>query len=229
MPRRPGHLSRIHNAVKEIEPWGILIAVVALLLSLASFWIDYSDRVEERSVRAWQLLTTRAPGNSGKIAALQYLNREDGLLCFDALQGRLGWLHGHNISCLISLKAPTPLTGIDLSPPDPEDNGTPGNPLDDPAGAYLRYVELRGADLRSAVLHRADLAGADLTDANLSRADLREAQLDGANLTGANLTGANLIGAIDLAQEQLKEACGEPSTKLPEGLTVTNCPPGAGW
>jgi hypothetical protein len=102
-PGRVRLRSRMHRTVQEIEPWGILIAVVALVLSLASIWIDYADRVEERTVRAWQLLTTRAPGNSGKIAALQYLNREDGLLCADALRGRLRWLRGDDtISCLIS-------------------------------------------------------------------------------------------------------------------------------
>ena len=72
---RPGLFRRIHRRVKEIEPWGILLAAVGLFMALITFWIDYSDRVEERTVRAWQLHTTRAPGNSGKREALEYLNR----------------------------------------------------------------------------------------------------------------------------------------------------------
>lgn len=122
----------MHRAVKEIQPWGILVAVVALV-SLAAFWIDYSDRVEERTVRAWQLLTTRAPGNSGKIAALEYLNQEDGLFC-----GEQG--------CLLTLKPRTPLVGLDLSS-SPE------------AGArvFLQGVRLPNANLPDTKLRRANL------------------------------------------------------------------------
>jgi uncharacterized protein YjbI with pentapeptide repeats len=191
-PRRPGLFLRAHRAVKEIEPWGILLAVVVLVLSLVAFWIDYRDRVEERTVRAWQLLTTRAPGNSGKTAALEYLNREDGLFC-DA------------DGCLLTLKSRTPLFGIDLSRSD-----EPGIP-----GAYLPGVRLPGADLRFANLgsawlsnsdlRGADLRGADLSDSDLSGADLRGANLRGLNLSGALMRGANLSGA-DLSGANLRFA-----------------------
>jgi uncharacterized protein YjbI with pentapeptide repeats len=189
--RLPGH---VHRFVKEIEPWGILLAVLGLFLALSTFWIDYRDRVEERTVRAWQLLTTRAPGNSGKREALAYLNGEDGLLCFEVLRGRLSWLHGdEEVSCLIFLKGRTPLTGIDLSPPD---NGTPDDPSDDPPGAYLKGAKLAGAVLGSADLAGADLEDADLAGANLEYADLVGAYLGGADLGGANLGVANLAGAV---------------------------------
>jgi hypothetical protein len=204
-PERPKLILRIHRAVKEIEPWGILVAVVALVLSLITTWSDYSDRVEERTVRAWQLLTTQAPGNSGKIAALEYLNREDGFLCADLWGG-----------CLISIKGPVPLAGIDLSPPNPEDNGTPGDPTDDPPGGYLVEIDLRDANLGQANLRRVNLNGAklnnaeldggvnltdailydvNLTDAKLNNVNLTDAKLSGANLTRANLWEANLTRA----------------------------------
>ena len=121
-----------HPAVKAAEPWGILLAVIALGLSLVAFWIDYSDRVEKRTVRAWQLLTTKAPGNSGKIAALEYLDKEDGLLCGDD-------------GCLLTLKYREPLVGINLSNPEPE-QGT---------GAFLFR-----ARLPNAILWHANLRGA---------------------------------------------------------------------
>jgi uncharacterized protein YjbI with pentapeptide repeats len=188
---RPHRLWRVHRVVKEIEPWGILLAIVGLFLALITFWIDYRGRVEERTVRAWQLLTTRASGNSGKGEALAYLNREDGLLCFEVLRGRLAWLHGDDeVSCLIFLKGRTPLTGIDLSPPD---KGTPDDPLDDPPGAYLQ-----GADLTGAYLENANLTGAYLENANITDASLRGANpvdLSGADMSRANLTRANLIRA----------------------------------
>ncbi|MGF1563248.1 MAG: pentapeptide repeat-containing protein [Geminicoccaceae bacterium] len=253
----------IHPAVKALEPWGILLAVVAFSIDYEDRRQDRIDRREERidrqaervareegrRVNAWQLLTTPASGNSGKIHALDYLNDQD-----------------------------VPLVGIDLSPPEP-DNGTPDNPDDDPQGAYLRDVKLPGAVLRSAKLSRADLSGADLrfaslSGANLHRAnlwgaDLSDANLSGANLSGANLLGANLLGATlysadltgaglldsdlsdadlsgaklsgaklsgailglsfvdmdarNLTQAQLDEACGDEKTELPEGLTIPMC------
>ena len=45
--------------IKAIEPVAILIAIFA-------FAIEMSDRREERTARAWQLVTTKANGNSGK-------------------------------------------------------------------------------------------------------------------------------------------------------------------
>ena len=55
---------RIHRGVAAAQPWGILVAAAALVLSVLQFWIDYEDRVAERTVRAWQLVTTPARGCS---------------------------------------------------------------------------------------------------------------------------------------------------------------------
>ena len=65
-------LCRANGAVKIVEPWGILFAASALILSIVQFWWEYGDRVEERQVRAWQLITTIAPGKSEKKEAPQY-------------------------------------------------------------------------------------------------------------------------------------------------------------
>jgi hypothetical protein len=113
---------------------------------------------------------------------------------------------------------------------------------------WRRYMtvdpDLRGADLSGANLRFADLSDAKMSHANLSGANLREARLIGtdlglANLTGADLTGANLSDADlpganlsgadlsyakNLTQAQLDGACGDATTKLPEGLTIKRCP-----
>ena len=223
------------------------------MLALIAFALDYTDRMEERTVRAWQLLTTQAPGNSGKGPALEYLNGEDGLFCWH------GW-------CLVTMKPQTPLGGIDLSPPD----RTPGDPDGDPQGAYLAGVslsdahlqranlsgaDLKGADLSGArlrktnlsgaILEEADLSDASLWDANLSGANLKWANLSGAelfdaNLSGAELYGANLSGAslrgANLSGAELRwanlrgltsldQACGDERTALPAGVTITACAP----
>lgn len=232
-----------HRTVKAIEPWGILFAVVGLFLSLLAFGLDFQDKVEGRTVRAWQLLTAEAPGNSGKTEALEHLSKRDGLWC-------------DQDGCLITLKEASPLAGIDLS----SDDGQAGAYL---RGANLQGAYLQGANLQSAELHRADLEGAILSDADLrkasffladlSRADLRRADLEGAYLGGANLgqadlwlanlrdalfrevdlTGANLrqadLSAADLnvakglTQDQLDRACGDEATQLPTGLTMPLC------
>ncbi len=113
----------------------------------------------------------------------------------------------------------------------------------DVPGVNLSGSRLRQADLSLATLNKADLSKAnlsianlfgarltsvDLTNANLERAILVGAYLGSANLKGATLTGANLSGAeletaLGLTQIQLNAACGDASTKLPNGLTIPSC------
>lgn len=166
-----------------MEPWGVLVAVGALLLSIGGFWFDYSGRIEERTVGAWQLLTTSAPGNSGKIAALEYLNSDVGLVCGDWLPRSFDRPYARK-RCLIHLKARTPLVGIDLTPPQ---KGTSNHRDGGPPGAFLV-----GVNLTDVVLAQSNLSGAELSSAVLTRANLHSSKLIGTSLTGANLTGANL-------------------------------------
>lgn len=84
----------VDSFVRWVEPYSILAAVLGLFVSFLAFRSDLEDRMEERSVEAWQLLTTKASGNSGKREALEYLN-----------------------------KTRTPLVGIDLSAPEKKQFG----------------------------------------------------------------------------------------------------------
>lgn len=73
--------ARLHQAADGFENWhiGRIVTVVSqfgIILAVIAFAIELSDRTEERTVRAWQLVTTQACGNSGKIAALEYLNED---------------------------------------------------------------------------------------------------------------------------------------------------------
>ncbi len=188
-------LSALHTVVTRIEPWGILLAIVV-------FSYDLLERVDERKVRAWQLVTTTANGNSGKIEALEYLNGTDGFLCFQA-------------GCLFTWKQPIPLVGIDLSV---------GN---DKNGAYLVEVNLASAKIANADFTRAEMTGAvftdaymagtilisaELTNANLEGAVLREAKLQHSNLVNVDLTNADLTRA-DLAGADLKGVIGWDTVK----------------
>ncbi|MEM1106357.1 MAG: pentapeptide repeat-containing protein [Pseudomonadota bacterium] len=106
------------------------------------------------------------------------------------------------------------------------------------ANARLRQANLSlstmdGASLRNANLSLANMFGARFTGADFERADLERATLVGAyfgganfaeaRLTGAVLSGADLETALGLTQAQISAACGDESTRLPEGLTLPSC------
>lgn len=195
------------------------MAAVGLILAAISFLIDFEDRIQSRTVSAWQLLAINEPGNSGKTAALEYLNRQVGYFCGE-------------FECLITLKKREPLSGIDLSVP----NGQ---------GTYLRRVELSHALLYRADLSRAHLIygnftranlieaklnGANLKGTNLYRANFKEADLSGsdmlrAKLDEADFTGANLNDVEGLSNEMLAQACGDEVTNesLRNNLTIPIC------
>lgn len=150
------HLTRIFQALSSF----------LLIATLIVFYSEYQDRKEARKVAAWQLLTTKAPGNSGKIQALEYLNS-------------IG----------------EPLTGIDLSVDSDKDEAgvyLQGVQL---KGANLKNAKLKRVDLSKADLTEAGLERAILSQANLSHADLRGANLSQANLSHTDLSGANLFKA----------------------------------
>ncbi len=117
----------------------------------------------------------------------------------------------------------------------------------------LSYQELPGIDLSSARLRQADLslstfdkgrfAGANMSivngfglraeDADFSKVNFTDATLVGgwfggsdfsaATFDNANLSGSDFETAKGLTQTQLNTACGDASTKLPEGLKLPAC------
>jgi len=206
-------------AGQHIEDWGAsrfikAIEPLAILIALLAFTIEMSDRREERTARAWQLVTTKAPGNSGKIEALEYLSSQDP-------EWLLGWWP--------YAKKRTPLIQIDLAPPDIsiEPEVDPKDPKERTcrsviflAGVQLPNADLTEARLPCAYLFRAKLYRANLREANLRGANLREANLRGANLRGAifvdaDLGGANLSETQFLTQAQLNTACISKGFKAP--------------
>jgi uncharacterized protein YjbI with pentapeptide repeats/uncharacterized integral membrane protein len=85
----------------------------------------------------------------------------------------------------------------------------------------IYFANLSAASLTEADLNHANLMGANLSQAILDEADLSEANLIGANLLGAQLddvklTGAILNGAKNLKSEQIINAVGDRTTRLPD-------------
>ena len=66
--------------------------------------------------------------------------------------------------------------------------------------------------------HRPRLTSARLTGGVFSRADFRDASLRRTDIRGADLSGAR-----NLTQDQVREACGDGSTRLPGRLTAQAC------
>ncbi len=79
-------------------------------------------------------------------------------------------------------------------------------------GSYLANTSLKGTDASGSFWNWANLRGADLSCSNWHRTDLSNATFSGAKLFGADLTDAKVT------KEQLKDADGDISTKLPAGI-----------
>jgi len=208
----------MHPAVKATEPWGILLAVAGLAVSIYSFQIDYADRTSERKLRAWEIITSNGPVNGGKREALVFLisngrdlsaaKLSDANLAVKDLSGfdlRNVDLSGANLSQANLSRAN--LNGANLS--EARLNGA------NLTSANLRGANLNGANLNeawldeailiSANLNGADLSEARLNDANLGASDLSEARLLAADLSGADIRVTRLVGA-NLSGANLREA-----------------------
>ena len=146
---------------RVLEGVGIIAAIVGLVL-------QYQSLQEQKILGAWQLITTKASGNSGKIQALEFLNSKGVPLVGVDLSN--AYLVGVNLKGAILQLAN--FTKVDLSDADF-------------IGANLRGVNFTGANLWGV-----DFIGADLLDANFKGAFLIGADFTGANLSNANFTGA---------------------------------------
>jgi len=229
--RKPDWLDWLYNC----WPMRLLrvLGPVAILCGVFGYLQDLGDKRAARDAEAWQVLTTKAPGNSGKIEALEYLNSDTSLKIPNPRRWGIplgpkedvypdGFRSLPNLWVLIPDYGPwktrTRLDGIDLSAAKAAD-GTWKQ------GAYLVYVNLAHARLDGAVLSRANMlaanlsgtvfASADLSGANLSWATFNDTQFATANLSGAafwfaklsdtSFYKANLSGA-DFRGADLREA-----------------------
>lgn len=86
-------------------------------------------------------------------------------------------------------------------------------------GAFLQRSTFTGT-----ILTKSEFKGATLDNARF----LDGTDVDGATFEGARLIGTDLSGAKNLTLDQLKDACGDSSTRLPEYLkevSLKACPP----
>ncbi len=181
---------------------GILLAVFALSYDIYNRRIDLhiaeEDRRQARIVSAWQLLTTKAPGNSGKAEALEYLNKLNVPLIGIDLSTESGtgvyvgslklpgaYLYGTNFSAAF-------MQGADLHRSDLTEVIFRDADLMD---ADLSMAQMQNANFENAMMWRTDLNGAIIINTDLSSAKLQLANMSGVNLFSSNLDNANLSGA----------------------------------
>ncbi len=203
----------------------------AVVLGVLTFMLDLEDVKDDRDARAWRLLAIEMSGNSGKIEALEYLNKHNPLsipnprrfgvpLGPEAREADQDppeqWVVIQNYG---PWKSRTILEGVDLARPKKSgvEEGAILKHADDRWAAPGTY--LIGVDLTDANLYFANFSGAVLERANFNRAYMPEANLKGSYLAYATLWRANLsraelsgswsrqadFGSADLISADLRE------------------------
>jgi uncharacterized protein YjbI with pentapeptide repeats len=153
---------------KVFQYFVAMAGLSSALVALIAYLDEIKSRVDDRIVDAWNIVTKESVGNSGKVSALEFLNREV------EKEGCIPIIN----RCVVPKKKRVSLRGINLSVP------THG------VGSFLVSVNLAKADLG-----RADLSNSELQKANLTETDLVGAILDHATLINTNLSKSKLVEA----------------------------------
>lgn len=209
------------TVVKKAFQWDYFFKILGRVELLAAifampvlFWVGWNElesMADQRRVNAWQLISMKSEGNSGKLTALEFLNQDHYCLplsdkCLLAkkplMKVNLKGVYLQRVNLQAAMLRNANLSQTDLSGADLSDADLIGADLSEAnlKGAILRNAKLYRADLRHAILLEAKLSDArlsraDLSDADLSGADLSNADLDGVKLNRVDLRGADLSGA----------------------------------
>lgn len=213
-PKPKGINGVLHKFADWIDDWHLVrifqaLGAFAILGAAVTYYLDQEDRTRERIVNSWQLVTTKAPGNSGKVPALEFLHQNGEPLTGIDLSAKT---HGG----FVHLRAPQ-LPQANLERANLSGANLDGANL---RGANLALANFSGSNMRHAILTETDFLHANLTGAKLESSDFRSAQLwfakmpqvelyladlTGANLQSVDLSWANLVLA-NLTSSDLKNA-----------------------
>jgi len=178
-----------------------VIALILVIPTAIVLLIDLSDRKDQRIATAWGLVTTTAPGNSGKREALEYLNSENqcsfciDIPFIDIFKEKIS-MRGVNLSADLH-GGPVFLVDMSLEGAEMKNSDFRGSYLDGSnfSGAYLEGANFSGAELTDTNFVCAYLSGADISNVDFSGADLRGAVMDGVDLSGSYIGRVDLRGA----------------------------------
>ena len=230
-------LKVVHKWISAIEPWGILIVVVSLVITIsevrrertaqqANLRVMALDRAQTARDQDEDWHTNRPETDSGQIVVLESMvSTGMSLDNMDLTEIYLRWARlsgaefgNSDLSCSL-------LADADLS--DSRLSGTAQRVLF--LRANLTGADFSGSDLSGSAFVGLGPSGSSLVDAKFRSAELTgtmfyNVMLDGAEFSGATLDGTwfwqlDLSGATGLEQEQLRGACIQ-EVILPEGLSA---------
>ena len=241
-PPPPEPEGRLKRFARWFEPYGILIAVLALVVAFATLWMEFDLRhrtlivmEEERDLRKKTLAALQDDKALREASLLSML-----LERIDVARAEKTPYAGHVPIFERLVHIGMDLRDIDATAVDfSVDDGMNLNDGD------LSFVDFSGSDLAKVQLVRAKLVKtrfrrADLNDASVEYADLTQANLRQTNLRRASLVGANLdrtilkqtnVSGVDfkdvkgLRQKRLDAACAdpeEPPVNLPKDSRTGN-------
>ena len=179
--------------IRGVVVFGELLGVVMIGFALYVYIEEHDDRGQEAVSRAWTILTTPAPGNSGKKEALEFLAKKTPYLqAIDLSCERMGggWnskayycarptyladtLFGHDVADFSRAN----FSGVDFSRSNFVGSGFIST---DFRGANFSYVRIEGG-----AFDNANFSGASFFKAKIARLSAFE----GANFSNADLTEA---------------------------------------
>jgi uncharacterized protein YjbI with pentapeptide repeats len=231
------------------------VSRAGIILIAIGFFLDHDDRQAATKFRAWQTISSVAPGNIGKAEAMEYLVAVGEVL--DRTEARNAYLAGarlKGVSLSYADLSAADLTGADLREATLieghlDKTVMPNARLDKAIldetravgvnliGASLTGASASGVDFSEASLDAADFTAADLSYANLSRVTLAGATLTDAILSMANMSGADFGGIAGVTAAQLKTVCivdGARPINMPahlelEDFSFADCGSNAVW
>lgn len=183
-------IKKVNHCLKSMEA---ILVIVALFFAYEAY-LDTKEQLKISKIElkanslnnAWAILAARVPGNSGKVAALELLAKEQqdlyGIDMSEVIGTERKDLAEEKNSLMEVVLNPSAiyLVGLNLS----VDNiGYP--------------AKLTAANFSGANLLEANFSGSDLTFANFERTDLEGASFRGAHISGANFKGIKYFGKID--------------------------------
>lgn len=229
-------LKKVHRTVTAIEPWGILIAIVAAIFAFLEFRTDRSLReatllvmVVERTEAARNAdaeNSTEFPqANAGQVRVLEEAvgagvslrNTDLGQLNLSEAMLEGADLRSALLHCSVLIDAN--LARANLRDANPQNTNF--------HGANLYRTDFTRASVGGSVFYRGTLVRADFSDAHLRDTEFSNVPLTGTDFTDARFGNTrfedvDLRNAKGLTQNQLDDACGE-SVQLRHGLSIQPC------
>lgn len=213
LARKAGNfISYIHCGVKILEPWGILLAVIGLLLNLYSLEKDRESRRNQTINNAISIVTNAAytQNSFGVEQALNVLKSEKFVLEGLTLNGLiLRDINLENLELRRSNFSKTDFTYSKFSMSKMTEVNLQGANLHrvDFTRSVLYLADLRRAQFLHSTMKWTMLASSKMGKTLVLFSDLSGANLFNTDLRGANISGSDFRGALNLTRKQLESAC----------------------